>query len=403
MQVTYDFLAKRIDHSLLGPTLTDAELAEGCQLAATYRVASVCIKPHAVRMAADLLKGTGVAVGDAFDMARALAQSLTRERALEQRSRVLREAVETCRSNAEAAERALEEARSVSHAILTLIGADTIEEAEQRLALSGERAGYEKERDLALATLRDAGDGLSLESLRAEVAAVPAAEVTARIDAASAARGEATAAAQGIAEEVSALRLRLAQTEAETAIHAAAADQQAAVASLSRALDEGLLYHTASLLLGRALEIVEQSGDSALLRRLGRTFEILTGGAYVRVATEMTDGGAAHLALIQRDFPEERQTISQLSEGTRDQFFLALRVAAMEDHLKGAEPLPFIGDDILQTFDDERAMAALRVLTDLSHHTQVIVLTHHRHVVDLAAQLPAGTIFPCRIETAEAV
>ena len=63
MQVTYDFLAKRIDHSLLGPTLTDAELAEGCQLAATYRVASVCIKPHAVRMAADLLKGTGVAVG----------------------------------------------------------------------------------------------------------------------------------------------------------------------------------------------------------------------------------------------------------------------------------------------------------------------------------------------------
>lgn len=63
MQVTYDFLAKRIDHSLLGPTLTDAELAEGCHLAATYRVASVCIKPHAVRLAAEILKGTGVHVG----------------------------------------------------------------------------------------------------------------------------------------------------------------------------------------------------------------------------------------------------------------------------------------------------------------------------------------------------
>lgn len=63
MTLTYDYLAKRIDHSLLGPTLTDAELREGCLLAADYRVASVCIKPHAVNIAADVLKGTGVAVG----------------------------------------------------------------------------------------------------------------------------------------------------------------------------------------------------------------------------------------------------------------------------------------------------------------------------------------------------
>ena len=63
MQVTYDFVAKRIDHSLLGPTLTDSDLADGCRLAAAYRVASVCIKPYAVRMAAEILKGSGVAVG----------------------------------------------------------------------------------------------------------------------------------------------------------------------------------------------------------------------------------------------------------------------------------------------------------------------------------------------------
>jgi deoxyribose-phosphate aldolase len=63
MQLTYDFIAKRLDHSLLGPTLTDAELEEGCHLAATYRVASVCIKPHAVPLAAKILSGSGVAVG----------------------------------------------------------------------------------------------------------------------------------------------------------------------------------------------------------------------------------------------------------------------------------------------------------------------------------------------------
>jgi len=61
--LTYDLIAKRIDHSLLGPTLTDHELAEGCKLATKYRVASVCIKPYAVPLAARLLAGSGVAVG----------------------------------------------------------------------------------------------------------------------------------------------------------------------------------------------------------------------------------------------------------------------------------------------------------------------------------------------------
>lgn len=63
MKYTYEQLAKMIDHSLLHPTLTDAELEEGCRLAAQYGVASVCIKPYAVKRAAELLRGSGVIVG----------------------------------------------------------------------------------------------------------------------------------------------------------------------------------------------------------------------------------------------------------------------------------------------------------------------------------------------------
>ena len=63
MRYTYDELAGMIDHSLLHPALTDRELREGCRVARRYRVASVCIKPYAVRMAVGLLKGSGVAVG----------------------------------------------------------------------------------------------------------------------------------------------------------------------------------------------------------------------------------------------------------------------------------------------------------------------------------------------------
>ncbi len=63
MKYTYEELAKMIDHSLLHPTMTDRELEDGCRLAAAYGVASVCIKPYAVRRAAELLKGSGVLVG----------------------------------------------------------------------------------------------------------------------------------------------------------------------------------------------------------------------------------------------------------------------------------------------------------------------------------------------------
>lgn len=62
-QVTAHQIAKMIDHSLLHPTMTDEILIEGCELAKKYDAASVCIKPYAVKMAVELLKGTDVLVG----------------------------------------------------------------------------------------------------------------------------------------------------------------------------------------------------------------------------------------------------------------------------------------------------------------------------------------------------
>ncbi len=63
MKYTYSDLAKMIDHSLLHPTMTDKDLQEGCALAAKYNVASVCIKPYAVKQAVEWLRGTDVKVG----------------------------------------------------------------------------------------------------------------------------------------------------------------------------------------------------------------------------------------------------------------------------------------------------------------------------------------------------
>jgi deoxyribose-phosphate aldolase len=63
VKYTYEELAKMIDHSLLHPTMTDQDLEDGCKLAARYGVASVCIKPYAVKRAVELLEGSGVLVG----------------------------------------------------------------------------------------------------------------------------------------------------------------------------------------------------------------------------------------------------------------------------------------------------------------------------------------------------
>jgi deoxyribose-phosphate aldolase len=60
---TYTNIAKMLDHSLLQQTLTDVELEKGCELALSYNVASVCIKPYAVKLAAGILTGSTVAVG----------------------------------------------------------------------------------------------------------------------------------------------------------------------------------------------------------------------------------------------------------------------------------------------------------------------------------------------------
>jgi chromosome segregation protein len=76
--------------------------------------------------------------------------------------------------------------------------------------------------------------------------------------------------------------------------------------------------------------------------------------------------------------------IAGLSEGTRDQLHLGLRLAALSEFAERADPLPFVCDDLLVSFDDARAAQALDVLADAGAILQVMLFTHHRHVVDLA-------------------
>jgi deoxyribose-phosphate aldolase len=57
---SYSDIAKMIDHSLLQPTLTAADLDAGCKLALAYDAASVCILPYYLKRCAEILRGSNV-------------------------------------------------------------------------------------------------------------------------------------------------------------------------------------------------------------------------------------------------------------------------------------------------------------------------------------------------------
>jgi uncharacterized protein YhaN len=138
-------------------------------------------------------------------------------------------------------------------------------------------------------------------------------------------------------------------------------------------------------ILEQEIDAYRRANQGPLLALAGRLFGQLTGGAYPTVLSDASDDGRVRLLALganQREVPVEA-----LSSGTRDQLFLALRLAALTTSFERAEAMPLVADDILIEFDDERTRATLEVLADLGERSQILLFSHHRHVADLARAL----------------
>jgi uncharacterized protein YhaN len=79
--------------------------------------------------------------------------------------------------------------------------------------------------------------------------------------------------------------------------------------------------------------------------------------------------------------------VDAMSEGTTDQLFLALRLAAVEQSVAAGVCLPFLADDLFVNFDNDRAEAGFRVLAELAQKTQVLFFTHHSHLAAIARRV----------------
>ncbi len=151
--------------------------------------------------------------------------------------------------------------------------------------------------------------------------------------------------------------------------------------------------HLAREVLDLAVERYRARHQDSMLARAASFFEQLTDGDFATLEIQNEDGNPV-LKAVRADGKRTDAIVSieGLSDGTRDQLFLALRLAGIERHLAEREPMPLIIDDVLINFDDRRASATLRCIGELSRKTQVLLFTHHRHLVELAKSAVASQL-----------
>ncbi len=172
----------------------------------------------------------------------------------------------------------------------------------------------------------------------------------------------------------------------ETGILEAHARKESAYAALQQNTAEYLRMALARELLMGAMEKVRKERQDPLVKRASELFSRATLGAYLGLEAQpgSKDG---EVAIVGCSEGRDAISVDKMSDGTRDQLYLAFRVAAVEQYCQSTEPLPFVADDLLVHFDDGRSRAALELLAELGHSTQVLLFTHHMQVRDAAREL----------------
>jgi uncharacterized protein YhaN len=163
-------------------------------------------------------------------------------------------------------------------------------------------------------------------------------------------------------------------------------DRESLKSELADLVRDYMRLRAGERVLSWALTRFRQTNKAPMLAAAGRFFARMTQGQYVELITQPGDKGDI-LAAVDRD--DALKTVDALSEGTCHQLFLALRMAGYLELSKDRDVPPLILDDILSSSDNERAAAMLEALAELAEVAQVIVLTHHAHVVDIASNMLA--------------
>ena len=285
----------------------------------------------------------------------------------------------------QAARKAALEQVAKALAALSLDKAEALRPALDRLV---DRIDLEAELARHRAELVPLAEGLSVDALRAEHAAVDPDGIDGEIDRLEQRSqqllketNEAAIAARDAQRGLDALlKGRNAATIAQ--------QKQAAAAELLDISRRWLARAAAARLAAQAIERHRQSAQDPVIKRTSELFAYATAGAFAGIGDRFGDNDERVFKAVRAS--GEDVEISGLSDGSRDQLFLALRLALLEQ--RRGEALPFIGDDLLTSFDEERTGQAIEMLSEFGQARQVILFTHHRHVGEIARQRLGGRL-----------
>lgn len=155
------------------------------------------------------------------------------------------------------------------------------------------------------------------------------------------------------------------------------ADLESTRSELVSAVDRWAPMVLAEALLKQAIARFESEHQPEMLEEVKRLFGRMTRGRYVDIRRRL-DG-----PLQVEEHDGTLKEPPELSRGTREQLYLAIRLAYVHHYGRNAEPLPLAMDDVLVNFDDQRALETLEVLWEIAESWQIIFLTCHQSIVDL--------------------
>lgn len=312
-----------------------------------------------------------------------LNAKLTDARASQSRQRDMQHQLETARIEQKNAKKRLDDATTLMESLCRearCTEPGMLPEIEKR---SRERRLLDRENDNIENQLRRLSAGATVEAFVAEADSVAAdsldPEMERLAEDIAALERERSVLDQTIGTE----KAELKRMDGRAAAAGYAEDAEQLLAGLESDVVQYARSKIASVLLARTIEQYREKHQGPLIKRASGLFAQMTLNIFHSVRAEYDEKGNPVLVGI-RTAGDEPITVAGMSDGTADQLYLALRLASLEHYLGNSEPLPFVVDDILLRFDDARAMATLKVLSDLSKKTQVIFFTHHQHLVELA-------------------
>lgn len=143
----------------------------------------------------------------------------------------------------------------------------------------------------------------------------------------------------------------------------------------------------AEALLAEALRRHREKAQGPVVELASEYFRLMTGG---RFACLKVDADSAAPLLLAQPAQGKPMEIAALSEGTADQLYLSLRLAALQVQRQPERMMPLVLDDVFMTADDERAANMFRALEKFAAQAQVLVFTHHRHLTGIASSAVAA-------------